>query len=130
MKSDYISLMADDMEIYHFQPLFGWNSETRRFTKEEIIQFAILHLDRIIHRYWDLMIIGDDVEKIMISRDSFSNIENWRDMLRKGVLPEHLLTQIDEHLISLNALKPHWDKEIAIIVAQNFRNNLVKLIPS
>lgn len=130
MKSDYISLMADDMEIYHFEPLLGWNSETRRFTKEEIIQIAILHLDRIIHRHWDLMIIGDDVEKIMISRDSFIYIDTWRDMLRKGVLPEHLLAQIDDHISILNALKPHWDKEIAIIVAQNFRNKLLKLIPS
>jgi len=129
MKFDYISLMADDMEIYHFEPLLGWNSETRRFTKEEIIQIAILHLDRIIHRHWDLMIIGNDVEKIMISRDALAKIDIWRDMLRKGVLPEHLLTQLDDHLVSLKALKPHWDKEIAIIIAQSFRNNLRKLIP-
>lgn len=118
------------MEIYHFSPILGWNSTTRRFTKEEIVQFAILHLDRIFHRYWDLMIIGDDVEKIMIPRSSFAKVEDWRDMLRKGALPETILALVDQHIAFTNASKPHWDKEIAIIVAQNFRNNLSKLIPS
>jgi len=130
MKSDYISLMDGEIEIYHFEPLLGWNGPDRRFTKEEIIHIAILHLDRITHRHWDLMVIGNDIEQINISRACLSSIEIWRDMLRQGVAPEHLIVQIDAHISALHALKPNWEKEIAIIVAQNFRNSLSKFIPA
>ena len=131
MHSDYISLMDGEEEVYHYSPILGWNSENRRFSIEEIAKFAVLHLDRIKLRRWDMMVISDNGDKINISRSVLDTVQTWRDMLRQGMHSEQLLTVLDNHIEALHSLKPpvkHWETEMAIIVSNNFRNDLVRRI--